>query len=156
MVEINLCSIVFRPRILDLSQAVTLTEIQSKVKYLIWNYIRLWFVKKISISSPVKSLGYIKCYSLSSLSPIKPINVFLEFYAYWRKVSLKCPTIFFLWLTSLPECMLLSCHICISEWTHTLYLPECQGTPCMIITYMIIHDNNMIITYSLYMIITYS
>ena len=28
------------------------------------------------------------------------------------------------------DCMLLSCHVRISEWTHTLYLPERQGTPC--------------------------
>ena len=27
------------------------------------------------------------------------------------------------------NCMFLSCHICVSEWIHTLYLPECQGTP---------------------------
>ena len=26
--------------------------------------------------------------------------------------------------------MFLSCHIRVSEWIHTLYLPECQGTPC--------------------------
>ena len=28
------------------------------------------------------------------------------------------------------DCMLLSCHVRISEWIHTLYLPECQGTSC--------------------------
>ena len=28
------------------------------------------------------------------------------------------------------DCMLLSCHLCILEWIHTLYLPECQGTYC--------------------------
>ena len=28
------------------------------------------------------------------------------------------------------DCMCLSCHVRISEWTHTLYLLECQGTPC--------------------------
>ena len=28
------------------------------------------------------------------------------------------------------DCMLLSCHVRLSEWIHTLYLPECQGTPC--------------------------
>ena len=28
------------------------------------------------------------------------------------------------------DCMFLSCHVHISEWIHTLYLPECQGTPC--------------------------
>ena len=27
-------------------------------------------------------------------------------------------------------CMFLSCHIRVSEWIYTLYLPECQGTPC--------------------------
>ena len=26
--------------------------------------------------------------------------------------------------------MFSSCHIRVSEWIHTLYLPECQGTPC--------------------------
>ena len=24
--------------------------------------------------------------------------------------------------------MFLSCHVRVSEWIHTLYLPECQGT----------------------------
>ena len=28
------------------------------------------------------------------------------------------------------DCMLLSCHVRISKWIHTLYLPEFQGTPC--------------------------
>ena len=28
------------------------------------------------------------------------------------------------------DCMLLSCHICVSEWIQTLYLSECQGNPC--------------------------
>ena len=28
------------------------------------------------------------------------------------------------------DCMFLSCQICISEWIHTLQLPECQETPC--------------------------
>ena len=27
-------------------------------------------------------------------------------------------------------CMLLSCYVRISEWIHTLYMPECQGTLC--------------------------
>ena len=26
--------------------------------------------------------------------------------------------------------MFLSCHVRVSEWIHTLLLPECQGTPC--------------------------
>ena len=29
------------------------------------------------------------------------------------------------------DCMFLSCHLRISEWIHTLQLPECQGTPCL-------------------------
>ena len=28
------------------------------------------------------------------------------------------------------HCMLLLFHVRISEWMHTLYLPDCQGTPC--------------------------
>ena len=28
------------------------------------------------------------------------------------------------------DCMLLSCHLQIIDWIYTLYLPECQGTPC--------------------------
>ena len=28
------------------------------------------------------------------------------------------------------NCMFLSCHVRISEWIYTLYLPEYQGTPC--------------------------
>ena len=28
------------------------------------------------------------------------------------------------------DCMFLSCHVRVSEWIHTLKLPECQGTPC--------------------------
>ena len=29
------------------------------------------------------------------------------------------------------DCMLLSCHVRISGWIYTLYLPGCQGTPCL-------------------------
>ena len=39
-------------------------------KYLTWNSVRLKFVKT-SMPNPVKSPGYIKCYSLSSLITIK-------------------------------------------------------------------------------------
>ena len=28
------------------------------------------------------------------------------------------------------NCMFLSCHVSVSEWIHTLELPECQGNPC--------------------------
>ena len=28
------------------------------------------------------------------------------------------------------DCMFLSCHVCVLEWTHTLQLPDCQWTPC--------------------------
>ena len=45
-------------------------------------------------------------------------------------------TIWLAWLVS-PYvhdafvCMFLSCHVPISEWIHTLYLPECQRIPCL-------------------------
>ena len=44
---------------------------KNKAKYLTWNSIRLKFVKKTSMSNPVKSLGYIKCHSLSSPRLVK-------------------------------------------------------------------------------------
>ena len=28
------------------------------------------------------------------------------------------------------DCVVLSCHVPVWEWIHTLQLPECQGTPC--------------------------
>ena len=34
------------------------------------------------------------------------------------------------YLYSAFNCMLFSCHVRLSEWIHTLYLLECQGTSC--------------------------
>ena len=34
------------------------------------------------------------------------------------------------YLYSRFDCILLSCHVRVSEWLHALYLLECQGTPC--------------------------
>ena len=31
---------------------------------------------------------------------------------------------------SFPNCMFLSCHVRVSKWIHTPYLPQCQRTPC--------------------------
>ena len=28
------------------------------------------------------------------------------------------------------DCMFMSCHVGVSEWIHTPWFPECQGTPC--------------------------
>ena len=47
------------------------TKWKNKVKYLTWNYVRLKFVKKTSMSNSFESLGYIKCYSSSSPRPFK-------------------------------------------------------------------------------------
>ena len=44
---------------------------QNKAKYLTQNSIRLTFIKKTSMSNPVKSLGYVKCYRLSRSIPVK-------------------------------------------------------------------------------------
>ena len=44
---------------------------QNKVKYLTWNSIRPKFVKKTRMPDPVKSLGYIECYSSSSPRTVK-------------------------------------------------------------------------------------
>ena len=33
------------------------------------------------------------------------------------------------YLHSKFDCMFFLCHVSISEWIHTLYLPECQGNP---------------------------
>ena len=42
-----------------------------KAKYLTWNSIQPKFVKKTCMPNHVNSLGYIKCYSLSSPRPAK-------------------------------------------------------------------------------------
>ena len=39
-----------------------------------WNSISLTFVKKTSMSNPVKSIGYTKCYSSSSPRPVNSIR----------------------------------------------------------------------------------
>ena len=44
---------------------------RNKAKYLTWNSTRVKFVKKTSMPNPVKSLGYIKCYSSSSPRCVK-------------------------------------------------------------------------------------
>ena len=44
---------------------------RSKTKYLTWNSIRCKFVKKMNMPNPVKSLGYIKCYSCGNPRPVK-------------------------------------------------------------------------------------
>ena len=52
---------------------------RNKSKYLSWNSIRLKFVKKTSMPNPVKSLGYIKCYSSSSPRPVKSHINFIRY-----------------------------------------------------------------------------
>ena len=52
-------------------QTLITEERQNKTKYLIWNSIRLMFVKKISMPNSVISIGYIKSYSSRSCKPIK-------------------------------------------------------------------------------------
>ena len=39
---------------------------RNKAKYLTWSSIRLKFVKKTNMPNPVKSLGYVECFSSSS------------------------------------------------------------------------------------------
>ena len=48
---------------------------QSKTKYPTGDTVSPEFVKKPRMSDPVKSLGYIKCYSLSSLRLIKSNSI---------------------------------------------------------------------------------
>ena len=50
---------------------LSITEKRNKTEYLTWNSIKLMFVKKINMPNPVKSLGYIKCYSSSSPRSLK-------------------------------------------------------------------------------------
>ena len=44
---------------------------RNKAKYLTWNSVEPMLVKKISMPNSVESLGYIKCYSSSSLIPVE-------------------------------------------------------------------------------------
>ena len=52
-------------------------EKQNMTKYLSWNTIRFKFVKKTGIPNPVKTLGYIKCYSSSRTRPMKTLAILL-------------------------------------------------------------------------------
>ena len=56
----------------------------NEAKCLTWNSIKLKFVKKTSMSNPVESLGYIKCYSSSSLKPIQRYRDSLRYK--WQKI----------------------------------------------------------------------
>ena len=44
---------------------------RKNVKYLTKNSIRLRLLPKVDMPNPVKNSGYIKCYSLSNLRPVK-------------------------------------------------------------------------------------
>ena len=44
---------------------------RNNAKYLTWNSVEPMLVKKISMPNSVESLGYIKCYSSSSLIPVE-------------------------------------------------------------------------------------
>ena len=57
------------------SKPSTTKKGRNNTNYLTWNLIRIKFVKKTSMPNSVESLGYIKCYSLSSPRPVKiPCN----------------------------------------------------------------------------------
>ena len=58
----------------DFTSTITLSRLllrkeEIRIKYLTWNSLK--FVKKTSMLNPVKSIGYIKCYSSSSPKPVK-------------------------------------------------------------------------------------
>ena len=52
---------------------------RNKTKYLIWNSIKLKFVKNNSIANTAKNLGYIKCYSSSSTRPVKSPSNYIRY-----------------------------------------------------------------------------
>ena len=52
---------------------------RNKAKYLTWSSIRLKFVKKTNMPNPVKSLGYIKCFSSSSPRLVKSTSNFTRY-----------------------------------------------------------------------------
>ena len=54
------------------------TAKRSKTKHLIWNSIRLGFVKT-STPNSIKSLGHIRCYSLSGPRPAKSPSNFIRY-----------------------------------------------------------------------------
>ena len=56
---------------------LSLTE--KKCKYLTLNFIRGTLMKKNNMPNPVESLGYIKCYSLSSPKPVPNPSNFIRY-----------------------------------------------------------------------------
>ena len=67
----------FHPEPLDLLLLFIIEERRNKAKHLTWNSITLKFLKNTNMPNPVKSLGYIKCYSSINPRPVKsPSNSF--------------------------------------------------------------------------------
>ena len=51
------------------------------------------------------------------------LNILLKLTEWWSRILST-------YLYRAFDCMFLSCPVHVWEWIHTLYLPECQGTPC--------------------------
>ena len=63
---------------------------RNKTRFLTWNSITLKLVKNTSMLNPVKSLGYIKCYSSSSTRPFKSPDNYIRYKCqkicnWWRR-----------------------------------------------------------------------
>ena len=58
-----------------ISDMTTVLQRQNKAKYLTQNSRRLMFVKKTSMPNPVKSLGFIMCYRLSTPGLLKALAI---------------------------------------------------------------------------------
>ena len=75
------------------------------------------------------SFSFIECAFCKNKIPLGPFfsrhsKNFNRFLYDWRPLTLLEMKL------NLIDCMFLSCHVHVSEWIHTLYLPEYQGTPC--------------------------
>ena len=70
-------------------------------------------------------------YSLSSLDCCSSILFLLRTLDHLAKLAKWMSCVVITYLYGGFDCILLSCHVRVSEWIYTLLLPECQGTPCL-------------------------
>ena len=86
----------------------------------------IWLAERLYLTTPAQN-------SMSDSNGIQTHNhlVCQQTLNHLAKLSKWLSCVVSTYLYGTFDCILLSCHICVSEWICTLQLPECQRTPCL-------------------------